>query len=272
MDSAPVDAKYPVVSNFEGVERVSEEFERSATIGKIAAALAKAQGQIEHASKDRTNTHFGSTYADLAAVIDACRLPLSENGIARHQATMSRGDLVGVRTMLVQADTGEFLANTIWVTMGKATPQQVGSVLTYLRRYSLSAAVGLAQDDDDAEAAQGRGTPTPTPPRASRAPSKGTEVTAVAPAPAADIPVPEGHVAVRTFKQGKWVVTSTAPKLTEGQQVRVKALQERAAIPDPEWRQKLTHYYGVDTSTALSTGQADDLIGRLESAVQIKGA
>src|SRR5205809_3892888 len=42
----------------------------SPTIGKIGAALAKAQGQIKGAAKDSTNPHFSSHYADLASVAE----------------------------------------------------------------------------------------------------------------------------------------------------------------------------------------------------------
>ena len=149
-----------------------DTFERSTEIGKLAAALAKAQGQIEHASKDRVNTHFGSKYADLASVIDAIREALSTAGIARHQATMSRGTEVGVRTMLVHAESAEFMASTIWITLpdDKRTPQAIGSVLTYLRRYSLAAAVGLAQDDDDVQSAMG--SRPSAPPQSKAAPPK----------------------------------------------------------------------------------------------------
>src|SRR5437773_12577996 len=54
----------------------------SPTIGKIGAALAKAQGQIKGAAKDSTNPHFQSHYADLASVAEACRAALSSNEIA----------------------------------------------------------------------------------------------------------------------------------------------------------------------------------------------
>ena len=54
----------------------------SETIGKLAAALAKAQAEIRGAKKDADNPFFKSTYADLASVWDACREPLSKNELA----------------------------------------------------------------------------------------------------------------------------------------------------------------------------------------------
>ena len=55
---------------------------QSETIGKLSEALAKAQGAMQNAVKDSSNPFFKSTYADLASVWDACRKPLSDNGLA----------------------------------------------------------------------------------------------------------------------------------------------------------------------------------------------
>ena len=54
----------------------------SETLGQLAAALAAAQATMGHASKDAKNPHFKSSYASLAAVIEAIREPLSRQGIA----------------------------------------------------------------------------------------------------------------------------------------------------------------------------------------------
>ena len=69
--------------------------EWSPTMGKLAAALAKAQGKIEGAKKDSKNPFFSSTYADLASVWDACHTHLSENELAVVQITES-GDFVDI--------------------------------------------------------------------------------------------------------------------------------------------------------------------------------
>lgn len=127
----------------------------SQTIGKLADALAKAQAEMEGASKDSTNPHFKSKYADLAAVRDACR-PLAKHGIAHLQPTKADGARVTVTTMLIHS-SGEWIAEDLTLTAGQATPQAVGSAITYGRRYGLAAMVGIAPEDDDGEAAEGRG-------------------------------------------------------------------------------------------------------------------
>lgn len=130
----------------------------SDSIAALAAALAKAQGQMKAALKDSQNPHFKSSYADLASVWAACRDPLAANGLSVTQLVLQQGDgaAVGVRTMLLHS-SGEWLASDLVMPLAQRTAQAAGSALTYARRYALAAMVGVAQDDDDGEAALGRG-------------------------------------------------------------------------------------------------------------------
>jgi len=129
---------------------------RSDTIGKLASALSKAQKTIEGASKDAKNPHFNSRYADLAAIVDACRDPLAENEIAVIQSPSAEANLVRMTTLLLHS-SGEWIeSDPLQVQSRDAAPQAIGSCLTYLRRYQLAAMVGIAPEDDDAEAAEGR--------------------------------------------------------------------------------------------------------------------
>ncbi len=127
--------------------------EKSETIGKLAEALAKAQGAIEGAIKDSTNPHFRSKYADLAAVWDACRKPLSDNGLAVVQIPCGENpDVVTIETLLTHA-SGEWVKSRLTMRPVKSDPQSIGSCITYARRYSLMAMVGVAPEDDDGNAA-----------------------------------------------------------------------------------------------------------------------
>lgn len=129
--------------------------ETSDTINDLAAALAKAQGEITGALKDSANPFFKSKYADLASCWDACRAPLSKNGLSVVQGLdVSEGHLY-LKTRLLHA-TGQWISSTTPVTPKDDTPQGMGSALTYARRYALTAMVGVAQVDDDANAASGR--------------------------------------------------------------------------------------------------------------------
>ncbi|HLA60937.1 MAG TPA: ERF family protein [Nitrospiraceae bacterium] len=131
--------------------------ETTIDIGKLAGALAKAQGSITGALKDSSNPFFKSKYADLAACWDACRKPLSENGLAVIQTTEIRADFVTIVTLLAH-ESGEWIRSRLPMKPKDFSPQAVGSTMTYARRYALAAMVGLAQVDDDAESAQHRGT------------------------------------------------------------------------------------------------------------------
>lgn len=131
---------------------------RSASIGALAAALAKAQGEMEGAAKGNTNPHFKSKYADLASVWDACRGPLSKHGLSVLQPVSADGAKVTVTTILAHS-SGEWLEESLTMTAQQNTPQGVGSAITYGRRYGLASMVGIAPEDDDGNAASGHNHP-----------------------------------------------------------------------------------------------------------------
>jgi hypothetical protein len=150
-------------------EEITMQGEMSASIGALAAALAKAQGAMSGAKKDAENPFFKSAYADLASVWDTCRAPLAANGLAVIQTTGGNADLVEVITTLAHT-SGEWVRGTLVMKPVKADPQGIGSALTYARRYALAAIVGIAPEDDDGNAASQPGkpptkAPPPPPPR-----------------------------------------------------------------------------------------------------------
>ena len=127
----------------------------SEQLNELAAALAKAQAKIEGAKKDSANPFFKSHYADLASVWDACRKQLTDNGLSVTQMPYTDGPTIGVQTVLMHA-SGQWMESTVSANAKDLSPQAVGSVITYLRRYALSAVAGVPQVDDDAEAGEGR--------------------------------------------------------------------------------------------------------------------
>jgi len=134
---------------------VMTEWEQSNECGALFEALSKAQGEIEGAAKGKDNPFFKSKYADLAAIWDACRGPLSKNGLCVIQQPFTRGPLVGLRTQLGHA-SGQWVACIATAESKDRGPQAYGSVVTYLRRYALQAFAGVASEDDDGEKAEGR--------------------------------------------------------------------------------------------------------------------
>ena len=134
------------------------DIRHSAEIKSIAGALSKAQSSIQHAAKDKTNPHYRSNYATLASVLDACRDPLAKNGLSIIQmpsVVRDQGLSVIVTTRLAH-DSGEWFESSLLIPVSApGGAQQIGSAISYGRRYSLSAMVGVAQEDDDANQAQG---------------------------------------------------------------------------------------------------------------------
>lgn len=141
------------------------EVERTGNIlisAAFAKALVKFRAELKNASKDAKNPFFGSTYADLASIIEAAREPLTKNGLA-YQQIVHNGDAASVETLLIH-ESGEFLScGVISIMPSKRDPQGFGSAITYARRYSLQAALGIAAEDDDGNEATKPTTKTPAP-------------------------------------------------------------------------------------------------------------
>ena len=130
-------------------DRRSDEW-KSPQIDKLAAALAKAQSKLRGAVKTSVNPFFKSDYADLDAVIKSCFPQLTENGLSVIQGndTCDRGSFY-VTTMLLH-ESGQWIKSKLKMPIGgKQDAQAVGATITYARRFSLSAMVGIAQTDDD---------------------------------------------------------------------------------------------------------------------------
>lgn len=127
--------------------------ETSSDIGKLAEALAKAQGAVEGAVKGKVNPAFRTKYADLASVWDACREALTSNGLSVIQSPGEIADgRMAMTTMLLHA-SGEWVRGSLTIPLSKADAHSYGSATTYARRFALAAFVGVAPEDDDGNAA-----------------------------------------------------------------------------------------------------------------------
>lgn len=134
------------------------EIRTSENIDKLSQAMLQAQIQISNAELDSSNPHFRSRYASLLAVLEACKKPLNDSGIYFIQAPVALDckDCLGLVTRLTHAESGHWLEATMSMPLQKVDPQGMGSAITYARRYSLMALLGMAAEDDDAEAAMSR--------------------------------------------------------------------------------------------------------------------
>ena len=118
---------------------------------KIAKALVSAQAEMPAIEMNATNPFLKNKYADLGAIIKTVRPILAKHGLAFSQLAVGSGGEVGIKTMLIH-ESGEFIVDTITLPMteerGKSSAQAAGSIITYLRRYSLSAILGIYADED----------------------------------------------------------------------------------------------------------------------------
>ncbi len=121
----------------------------SESIKAIAPALVAAQAAVETASKDAKNPHFGNSFASLQSLWDAAKPALAANGRAMLQHLVSDENcLPGLHTVLWHK-SGEWIGSTIYLPADKPGIQSVGSLMTYLRRYSLQSVLGICAEEDD---------------------------------------------------------------------------------------------------------------------------
>lgn len=114
----------------------------------IYNSLLSAKKDIGKVSKNAKNPHFKNTYADINALIEAVEPILLDNGLILVQP-LTDGK---VTTLIIHADSGEQISSSIDLpTTG--TPQQIGSAITYYRRYTLQSLLSLQAEDDDANTA-----------------------------------------------------------------------------------------------------------------------
>lgn len=125
---------------------------QSEQIEKISLALCKAQSQIQGAIKDSKNPYFNSSYADLASVWEAIRKPLTDNELSVVQIVDEKEGNIFLITQLNHSSGQWFTSRMPLIFGAKKDMQALGSALTYSRRYSLAAIMGVPQVDDDGNA------------------------------------------------------------------------------------------------------------------------
>lgn len=120
-------------------------------------ALLNAQKAMSNAKKESANPYFKSKYADLNSVREAVYPPLWEQGIVILQPIVYRDGKNFVKTMLVHVESGESIESEIEILCKNSSdPQQLGSGITYSRRYALQSIIGIGADDDDGNSASGK--------------------------------------------------------------------------------------------------------------------
>ena len=120
--------------------------EKSESIKNIAQALVKFQGMIGKIQKDSVNPFFKSKYAALPDILSAIQQPLIDCDLTLNQFPSGQ---FGLTTIIIHSVSGEYLMDSYIMKPVKDDPQQLGSSITYQRRYAIGAALSLNIDEDD---------------------------------------------------------------------------------------------------------------------------
>ena len=122
---------------------------KSESIAELAKALSKFQGEVKQPMKDKDNPFFKSKYVPLENVVEAITETAPKHGLSFLQYPINNDNKVGIVTILMH-ESGEWIeTDPIFTTPPKQDAQATGSVITYLKRYSLSAVFGITSDEDD---------------------------------------------------------------------------------------------------------------------------
>ena len=110
--------------------------------------LLEFQKKINTIKKDAKNPHFKNNYATLPQILSEVKPILSDVGLILLQPTLDNK----VITQIIDAESGDSITSELELPTG-LNPQQLGSCLTYYRRYLLAGLLSLEIDDDDANLA-----------------------------------------------------------------------------------------------------------------------
>lgn len=120
-------------------------FKKSDSIANLAKALGQFHSEVNPVKKDSENPFFRSKYAPLENIIEEIKIPLKNSKLSYTQFPTGNNSLV---TILMH-ESGEYIESTMQMSPKENTPQGQGSAITYMRRYALSAILGLATEEDD---------------------------------------------------------------------------------------------------------------------------
>lgn len=120
--------------------------------------LLDAKREIGKVAKNAKNPHFKNTYADVNALLEAVEPILHTNGLLLLQPIIE-GKVV---TQIIDVESGQVIESSLPLPAG-LNPQQLGSAVTYFRRYTLQSLLSLQATDDDGQQASTPPQPKPQP-------------------------------------------------------------------------------------------------------------
>lgn len=127
-------------------------------MNNLCKALIRAQKKLKTIKPNERNPVFSSGYASLAQIRNSIVDVLTEEGLVVVQPLKIINDRVVVETQLIHAESGECIVSSVpVVAQNEKNPQQMGSGISYARRYGVMSLLFLTVDgeDDDGNAASG---------------------------------------------------------------------------------------------------------------------
>jgi hypothetical protein len=115
---------------------------------KLLSAILAVQQGAPFIDKSSDNPFFKSKYAGLPEVWRSIKDLMGENKLVIVHG-MESGENDYIVTKILHAETGESIESRSRIMLQKSTAQEYGSYITYMRRYALTAMLGLVTDEDD---------------------------------------------------------------------------------------------------------------------------
>jgi hypothetical protein len=188
------------------------------------------QSEVKDPARDGENPHFRSKYVQIDGLLAAVRPILAQHGLSVVQSTGGDGQNVTITTMILHT-SGEWLkTDALTLRAQQATPQGAGSAITYGRRYSLSAALGVAWDDDD------DGNAASTPPKAEK----------------------KAAPKAKTKEEPKAKEEQKAPRKVDSLRAIAAAAKE-IGVTNDDIKEVMRRHYNKETSSELTDAQAAEM-------------
>jgi uncharacterized protein (UPF0335 family) len=142
-----------------------EQSAMSESIKNLASAQVKVQQEIKDIGKDSEG--YGYKYTSYDTLVKYLRPLLTKYGLSFVQMPVGNDGEIGVQTIYMHT-SGEWITSVVKSPIVDSKQmniyQSVGAAITYFRRYSLSAFVGIASDEDnDVATIKVEETPVPKP-------------------------------------------------------------------------------------------------------------
>ena len=209
---------------------------KSESIQNLAKALTAFQREVKNPANTAINPHFKSKYAPLNEILNEVRPILAKNGLSVIQSPSGDGDKVIITTLLMH-ESGEWIeACPLVLKTDRPTAQGAGSAITYGRRYSLAAVLGISSEDDD----DGNGAEVKHPPH-NKAQSKPQQ--------------PPKQTSQAQQPQNK-----NGDLISDAQRKKIYAMTNNLGIAPDVVKKIMSQRYKVDDSKQLTKKQASDFI------------